>query len=305
MQTRLNNFIEKAKKIHNNKYDYSKITEYCYNKEVCIICPEHGEFWQKPKNHMQGKGCPICRYISSSKKLSLNTDSFIEKAKNLYGNAYDYSKVDYKNNHTKICVICPEHGEFWVTPNNFLNGHTCQKCNIKKRAEKATLGVETFIEKAIKIHGNKYDYSKVKYVNLSTKVCIICPIHGEFWITPDAHLYQNSGCHKCKHSKLETLIFDFLTKNNIEFETQKSFKWLRYKKPLRLDFYLPKHNVVIECQGIQHFEPVKYFGGEIAFNEQIKRDITKKNLCEEHNLKVIYISQKDKNNIKNILYEQI
>ena len=68
---------------------------------------------------------------------------------------------------------------------------------------------------------------------------------------------------------------------------------------------MPKHNVVIECQGIQHFEPVKYFGGEIAFNEQIKRDITKKNLCEEHNLKVIYISQKDKNNIKNILYEQI
>lgn len=305
MENSLNNFIEKAKKVHSNKYDYSKITEYTYTKKVCIICPEHGEFWQTPKNHLTGRGCPICRYASVSKKLSLTTEIFIEKAKKLYGNIFDYSKVEYKNNYTKVCIICPEHGEFWTTPNNFLNGHTCPKCNIKERAKNAAMGTKSFVEKAKKIHGDKYDYSKVEYINSRTKVCIICPIHGEFWITPDSHLYQNGGCHKCNHSKLENLIFDFLTANNFEFETQKGFKWLRYKKPLRLDFYLPKYNIAIECQGVQHFEPIKYFGGNKTFNEQVKRDNTKRKLCNEHNIKIIYITKKDKQNIKNILYEQI
>lgn len=295
-------FIKKSQKIHGDKYDYSKV-EYVNNKtKVCIICPEHGEFWQRPCDHLNKKGCPYCRYISSSLKLRSNTNDFIKKSKNIYGDKYDYSKVDYVNTKTKVCIICPEHGEFWQTPNNFLNGHTCQKCNIEKRAEEQKLGKINFIKRAKQIHGNKYDYSKVEYVNNHTKVCIICPIHGEFWQTPDSHL-QGNGCYKCRHSKLEDNLFIFLTKNNIKFETQKSFNWLKYKKPLRLDFYLPDYNIAIECQGIQHFEPVKYFGGEERFNETRERDIIKRELCEKNGIKIIYITKKDKNNIKNILYE--
>ena len=198
-------FILKAREVHGWKYDYSKV-KYVNNKtNVCIICPEHGEFWQKPYAHLSNQGCPKCRYILSSKKLSFTNNDFIKKAKEIYNNKYDYSKVDYVNNHTKVCIICPEHGEFWQTPNNFLNKHACQKCGKFSRIKKQSLTKEEFILKAREVHGWKYDYSKVDYKNYKTKVCIICPEHGEFWQTPDAHL-SNQGCYKCKHSKLEDLV---------------------------------------------------------------------------------------------------
>ena len=111
-------FIGEAQLIHHNKYDYSKV-EYANNKtKVCIICPEHGEFWQTPSDHLNGKGCPQC-----AGNVRCDKDTFIEKAKHTHNDRYDYSKVEYVNAHTKVCIICPEHGEFWQTPNNHLNGN--------------------------------------------------------------------------------------------------------------------------------------------------------------------------------------
>lgn len=120
-------FIEKAKKIHNNKYDYSK-TEYIKSKiKICIICHIHGEFWQTPNTHLLGAGCPDCAGTKRS-----NISSFIEKAKFLHNNKYDYSKVNYVNAHTKIIITCPIHGDFLQTPNKHLKNHNCPKCNISK-----------------------------------------------------------------------------------------------------------------------------------------------------------------------------
>ena len=211
-----NTFIEKAKKIHGDKYDYSKV-EYVNSKtKVCIICPEHGEFWQIPNGHLNGNGCKKCQYKRIKEKNSYSTEKFIEKAKKIYGDKYDYSKVEYINSQTKVCIICPEHGEFLITPNDFLDGHQCKKCSNKSRKEKLSLQINNFIEKAKKVHGNKYDYSKVEYVNYDTKVCIICPEHGEFWQTPHSHI-SGKGCKKCgiekriKNTKLS--VKDFIKKS--------------------------------------------------------------------------------------------
>ena len=114
----------------------------------------------------------------------MTTEEFIKKAKEIHGNKYDYSKVEYKNTSTKVCIICPEHGEFWQTPNHHLQGHGCPKCKNEKIRKRHTHNITIFIEKARKVHGDKYDYSKAEYINASTKVCIICPEHGEFWQTP-------------------------------------------------------------------------------------------------------------------------
>ena len=123
-------FIEKAYTVHGNKYDYSKVEYYNCKEKVCIICPEHGEFWQTPDNHLQGRGCPICRYISSSKKNTKNINDFIKKAEEVHNKKYDYSKVEYKNNSTKVCIICPEHGEFWQTPTVHIDKKQgCPKCS--------------------------------------------------------------------------------------------------------------------------------------------------------------------------------
>lgn len=124
-----NEFIEKAREIHNDKYDYSKVEYVKSNEKVCIICPIHGEFWQTPNKHLAKRGCPECKNNKLKTLKSSNTDEFIEKARRVHGNKYDYSKVEYVNNSTKICIICPEHGEFWQTPNNHLRGKGCYQCN--------------------------------------------------------------------------------------------------------------------------------------------------------------------------------
>ena len=119
----------------------------------------------------------------------MNAQEFIEKAKRIHGDKYDYSKTEYINATTKVCIICPEHGEFWMTPNNHTHGthpQNCPKCVGGVRSN-----TDDFIKKAKELHGDKYDYSKVNYVNNKTKVCIICPEHGEFWVTPSNHINKS------------------------------------------------------------------------------------------------------------------
>ena len=201
-------FIEKAKLIHGDKYDYSKVEYVNNHTKVCIICHEHGEFWQEPHAHIDAKrGCPKCGAIKCVNATRKSVEKFIDEAKELHGNKYDYSKVEYVNSKTKVCIICPEHGEFLQTPNNHLKGSGCPKCHFKKLGDERKIGNKDLIERAIKIHGNKYDYSKVEYVNNRTKVCIKCPKHGEFFITPDSHLYQKSGCPKCSGQYMDREYF--------------------------------------------------------------------------------------------------
>ncbi len=189
-------FIEEARKIHGDKYDYSKVEYIDSATSICIICPEHGEFWQIPNNHLRGRGCPKCGELTRISKKISNSEEFIQKAKKVHGDKYDYSKVEYVDNVTNVCIICPEHGEFFQRPNNHLNGCGCPECGKIKISTKNTFDKNTFIQKAKKVHGDKYDYSKVEYINSNTKVCIICPEHGEFWQNPASHLRGN-GCPKC------------------------------------------------------------------------------------------------------------
>jgi hypothetical protein len=125
------------------------------------------------------------------------TEKIIEKFKSIHGDKYDYSKVDFVKTTTKVCIICPEHGEFWQEPHAHLKGQGCPKCGVDKRSKSKTTTNENFIKKAKEIHGDKYDYSKTNYINNKTKIIIICPIHGEIEITPNAHISEKRGCPKC------------------------------------------------------------------------------------------------------------
>lgn len=126
-------FIERASKIHNNKYDYSKVRYNNMYDEVIIICPEHGEFLQKPVKHLQGHRCPICGRISIGQKSRLTTEQFIEKAKKVHGEKYDYSKTSYTKNTQKVVVTCPIHGDFLITAAHHLSGHGCPNCVTSER----------------------------------------------------------------------------------------------------------------------------------------------------------------------------
>lgn len=293
-------FIKKSNEKHHYKYDYSKVNYINSETKVCIICPEHGEFWQTPVAHVRGHNCPIC---SNSKrgKRTVTTESLIEKCDNTHNGKYSYKKTDYINSKTKICVTCPTHGDFYILPFNHLRGQGCPKCKGRNLTQ------DEIIDKFKKIHGNKYDYSSVAFNKMKEKVCIICPEHGEFWQTPYKHI-SGQGCGRCRQSHLEKEVRLFLQNKKIEFEEQKMFSWLGLK---RLDFYLTNYNIAIECQGIQHFKPIDDFGGKNAFIELKIRDKTKRDLCQKHGINLLYFSHE---NIKfpyavytdiNILFEKI
>ena len=201
-------FIRRAKEIHGDKYDYSKVEYKNSYTKVTIVCPVHGEFEQEPSGHLLSKGCPRCGVVSRSTKKRSNTESFIKKAQEIHGDKYDYSKVDYKSVFTKVTIVCPIHGEFEQIPNNHLSGCGCPNCR-----NNIQLLTKTFINKAQKIHSDKYNYSKVDYKNNSTKVTIICPIHGEFEQTPNNHL-RGKGCPKCavgiRAGKLRLTVKEFI-----------------------------------------------------------------------------------------------
>ena len=180
-------WIEKAKEIHENKYDYSKV-EYKNSKEkVLITCLKHGDFLQNTTSHLNGNGCSKC-----VKTYNYSTDEWIEKAKETHGDKYDYSKVIYKNNRKKVIIICYIHGDFLQNPNMHLIGNNCPKCSMNYH-----YSTDEWIKKAQEIHGNKYDYSKVEYKSCNINVIIICPKHGQFLQTPSSHVNNYNGCSKC------------------------------------------------------------------------------------------------------------
>ena len=209
-------FIKKARSIHGDKYDYSKVNYINCDTKVCIICPIHGEFWQIPSSHLNGNGCPICGKLKSNSSKTMGLNDFIEKARKKHGDKYDYSKVEYVNNRTKVCIICPKHGEFWQEPSSHLVGRGCKLCFEEKKKHIYNTTQEDFINKCKTIHGDKYDYSKVIYTNAKDKICIMCPEHGEFWQEPSSHL-NGCGCPKCAkitRSEKKTLTKDTFMENS-------------------------------------------------------------------------------------------
>jgi len=225
-------FIEKAKKVHGSKYDYSLVKYINNYTKVKIICSIHGVFEQRPKNHLNGQKCPFC---SNVKKY--NTTTFIEKAEKVHNLKYDYSLVKYKNNKTKVKIICPMHGVFEQIPDSHLKGYGCSKCGNSYK-----YSLNDFIEKAKKVHETKYDYSLVKYKNNKTKVKIICPVHGVFEQRPDSHL-KGQSCSKCVGNGLLTTNL-FIEKAKKVHGTKYNYSLVEYKNNYtKVKFICPVHGV--------------------------------------------------------------
>ena len=305
-------WLNECKEIHGDKFDYSLIGDIIKrnNIKLPIICKKHNYLFYQDINHHSHYDfcCPLCKKEHMQDTMSDDASTFINKAKEIHGNKYDYSKVVYINSQTKVCIICPKHGEFWQTPAGHLSGAGCIKCSNEKTSLRIKKTKEQFIADAIKVHGNKFDYSMVNYLDCKLKVKIICPIHGIFEQTPDSHL-MGSGCPFCNESKLERELYLTFIRNNINIERQKTFPWLRYKLPLRLDFYLPDYNIAVECQGEQHYMHVPFINKKDNLQEIQKRDNIKRKLCQENNIKILYYGKRKYNDTiitnKNILLKEI
>ena len=219
----------------------------------------------------------------------LTNAEFIERAILIHGNKYDYSLVNYINSRTNVDIICKLHGIFSQNPKHHVdNESNCPECVNEKLLKCFASTTNEFINKANRIHGGKYDYSKVNYVNAFTKVIIGCKEHGDFRQQPNNHL-SGAGCPACKESWGEKEISKYLNKHNLMFERQFGFDDLKDKSKLYYDFYLPNHNLLIEFDGIQHYKPITFFGGITNLNETKKRDVLKMNYAINNKINLIKI----------------
>jgi Zn ribbon nucleic-acid-binding protein/very-short-patch-repair endonuclease len=195
--------ISKFRKIHGDKYDYSKVEYVSSQTKIEIICPKHGSFFQVPNSHLNGNACPECGKLTprSIKVKKKTTEEFIEKAREIHGDFYDYSLVEYVNSETRVKIICPIHGEFEQVAGTHLGGKSCKKCGRARTGAKQKSNLKDFTRKAKKVHSDKYDYSEGEYLGAEEKIYIICPEHGGFRQSVKEHLLGSkcptcSGVHK-------------------------------------------------------------------------------------------------------------
>ena len=270
-----------------NDFDYSNIEYKNRRTPIEILCKKHNlSFNTYLENFLNGetKGCKECALESFRSKKGFSKEEIIEQFKQVHGNRYDYSKVKYVNIDTPVEIICKEHGSFFQIPYEHKNGSNCPRCfGLNKTNEEV-------INNAIKVHGDLYDYSKLEYVNAREKMTITCKLHGDFFQNYTNHVFLRTGCPICNSSKGEKEILKILKENNINNNMHYSFKDCRDKQPLPFDFYLPEHNLVIEFDGIEHFEPIG-FGGDANknFEETVKHDKMKDEYCKKNNIDILRI----------------
>ena len=215
-------------------------------------------------------------------------EKFKDENKLRYDNKYDYSLVIFKNIKDNIKISCPIHGVFEQRVDVHNKGTGCKKCYLIERGNNSRLTTEDFIKRALLIHGNKYNYKDTKYSKNSEFLNIHCNEHGIFNQLAGSHLH-GSGCPICKESKGEREIRLYLEENNIKFIPQNKFPNCKNKRPLPFDFYLPDYNLCIEYNGIQHYEPVKYFGGKNRLEKQQYNDLIKAKYCCDNNINLLRI----------------
>ena len=245
-------FIRKAKQIHKDKYNYSKVKYINSKIPVEIICPSHGSFFKTPNAHLsQQSGCPVC---SGHKRCFLE---LLSKSHKIHQRKYDYSKFIFKNMNTKSIIICPFHGEFKQAMSKHIYQKTgCAKCGTLKAAKANRKDFEMFVNEAKKIHNEKYSYEKSTYINIHTPIEIICPLHGSFFQSPTNHIHHHNqnGCPLCANSRYSKCAIEWLCSiaKHENINIQHAENGGEYTIPgtkYRVDGYCKETNTIYEFYG--------------------------------------------------------
>jgi len=194
-------FLKKAISIHGDRYGYDKAIYIGSKTKITITCLYHGDFQQSPNNHFKGAGCPEC-----ANRVKLTHDRFIRISTEKHCGKYDYSQTVFKSSRGKVTIICPIHGIFKQLAKNHLKGHGCNRCARDTVGKKLSITIDEFVKRAREAHGNKFSYDCTEYFNISQKVIITCPIHGDFEQIPYDHLCGH-GCRFCGRDELAKGMF--------------------------------------------------------------------------------------------------
>ena len=247
-------FIEECIKTHGDKYDYT-ITNYVNCKDTIeVSCKNHGVFKVIADNHQRKQGCPKCKKEEIIENQALY---FIEKSNKVHKNTYDYTRVIYIDNKSKVEIGCKIHGVFLQRPLNHLAGNGCTECGREKREGKKGSS-EEFIKKATKNHGNLYDYNLVNYTNAKNNIIVICKTHGEFLQNPIRH-QRGAGCPKCSTAKrAEALVGNtdgFINKSKIIHQNKYDYSLVEYTHSR------DKVKIICKDHGVFEQAPVTHLKG--------------------------------------------
>lgn len=297
--------IEKAREVHSVKFEYLPFDFKNGDSVMNIICSAHGLFHRTVQQHINEKnGCPYCY-----KESRTNANNFEERARDKHGDKYEYLDPYIKSDQ-EIRVRCKIHDIiFKIKPRDHIRGQGCRLCGIERVADNCRLTFDEFVERSNIKHNFKYDYSESKYINGRTPTTIICPIHGPFPQTPEMHMYGH-GCPYCKESYGEKEIAKWLDENNIGYKRE----YFVYPKQLsligrnkfRVDFFIPKHNIIIEYHGEQHYNKHKFFHeSEEKFQDQLDRDKRLRDYCKENKIRLIEIPYTKLKEIDKILDKKL
>jgi hypothetical protein len=290
-------FLDKAYQVHGNIYGYFYSVYTSEKNNVDIECFIHGRFLQSAAAHMNGQGCPKCGNERNGNRCRKTLETFIMQARVVHQDLYGYTKSFYIDSATDICITCQIHGDYWQTPNSHLRGGGCRKCADEYTASLRWISNEKFIERAIKIHGDLYDYSQIDCKSYKHKVIIGCFEHGRFEQSQGNHL-KGAGCPKCRGniSKIETKWLDYLHIPN---------KWRQVSIKINdrhflLDALDPVNNIAYEFNGdFWHGNPAIYDPNNInkltqrTYGELHEKMLKKEATLKAAGYKVVSIWEKD------------
>jgi hypothetical protein len=264
-------FIQRAEKKHNGKYRYLHFKPENSSTPGLITCPVHGDFEMSMNNHVNmGQGCPKCA------GRSLTIVEIKEKFKEVDGGRYGCLEVEMKKLNDKWRFLCPVHGEFMQTATKHLQGQGCPKC---KKVDDRTISFGEFKDKAVKVHGNIYEYPEQEIHGYKGSVDIICKIHGKFSQLVVNHL-QGCGCPKCSNnnSKGEDGIAEFLSDNGFGVFVRKDRGVI---PPYEVDIYFPEQKIGIEYNGLLWHSD--------KYRPDSDYHLKKTNMCAKQGIRLIHI----------------
>lgn len=242
-------FIKKARVVHSDRFIYDKVDYITCSRLVTITCRLHGDFQQKPSEHLRSVGCNKCSNISKTSE-----DEFIKLSVEVHGMTYDYSKINYTGVNNKIEIVCSKHGSFWQIPKSHIKGYGCKFCGYEARSITIKKGKTAIFDKFILdakiLHDDKYDYSKVIFEGLNKDVELICKEHGSFFIRPSNHL-NKQGCRECSGVKTWT------TESFINAAIEKHGNLYDYSK-VNLKNANQKVEIICKEHGVFNMKPLKH-----------------------------------------------
>lgn len=295
------------KELNNINSNIEVMGDYKNNKTaIKCKCKIDGNIWSAiPSRLLQGSGCPICGTKKIKKALKKDNNQFIEELKQKNPNIIPLE--EYINATTKIKLKCKLCGNLWsARPHDLLRGKGCPVCAIKKISQARKKSNITFIKELKKI--NPFIEILEDYVRGSDKIKYKCNICGNISEIKAQHLLEGIGCNVCSESHMEKMVRQILLENNIDFLMHHTYDGLVgiNNGNLSYDFYLPKYNVLIECQGEQHEKPIEFFGGEEQFKIQQEHDRRKKEYANEHNISLLEIwYYEDEECFEDIIFEYL